>query len=67
MTLGEPKVGGTCNSDLGAVTSNHNIGLGQISSLSLNLDALIKVLLERRNVKYLVVDRGGAVEDELDG
>jgi len=66
LALGEAQVGGTCNGDLSAVASDHNIGLGQISGLSLNFDALIEVLLEGSNVKDLIVNWGGAVEDELD-
>jgi hypothetical protein len=66
LTLGESKVLGAGNSDLGAVTGDNNIALGEVSSLSLNLDALTEVLLEGSNVEDLIVDGGSTVNDELD-
>ena len=68
LTLGEPKVLGTGNSDLSAVTGDNNSALGEVAGLSVsNLDTLVEVLLERSNVKNLIVDRCSAVNDELDG
>ena len=68
LTLGEAKVLGTGNSDLGAVTGDDNSALGEVAGLSIsNLDTLVEVLLERSNVKNLIVDRCSAVNDELDG
>ena len=67
MTLGETKVLGTGDSDLGAVAGDDDIALGEVSGLALNLDALVEVLLEGGNVKNLIIDGGGAVNDELDG
>lgn len=68
LTLGESKVLGTGNSDLGAVTGDNNSALGEVAGLSIsNLDTLVEVLLERSNVKNLIVNRCSAVNDELDG
>ena len=68
LTLGESKVLGAGNSDLGAVTGDNNSALGEVAGLSIsNLDTLVEVLLERSNVKNLIVNRCSAVNDELDG
>ena len=67
LTLGEAKVLGTGYSDLGAVTGDGNIALGEVAGLSINLDALVEVLLEGGNVKNLIVNWGSTVNDELDG
>ena len=68
LTLGETKVLGTSNSDLGAVTGDNNSALGEVAGLSIsNLDTLVEVLLERSNVKNLIVNRCSTVDDELDG
>jgi len=67
LTLRETKVLWAGHGDLCAVPGDDNIALGEVSSLSLNLDALVEVLLEGGNVKDLVVNWGGAVNDELDG
>lgn len=52
---------------LGAVTGNGNAVRGKVSSLSVNLEAVLKVLLERSNIKYLILNRSGAVNNELYG
>lgn len=67
LTLREAKVLGTGHSDLGAVTGDDDIALSEVAGLALNLDALVEILLEGGNVKDLIVDRGGTVNDELDG
>jgi hypothetical protein len=59
---------GTSNCDLGTVTGDDNSTLGEVAGLSIsNLDTLVEVLLERRNIKNLIVNRCSAVNDELDG
>ena len=68
LTLGETKVLGAGYSDLGAVTGDDNSALGKVAGLSISdLDTLVEVLLERSNVKNLIVNRCSAVNDELDG
>ena len=47
LTLGESKVLGAGNGDLGGVTGDNDATLSEVSSLSISdLDALIEVLLE---------------------
>ena len=68
LTLGESKVLGAGNGDLGGVTGDNDATLSEVSSLSISdLDALIEVLLEGSDVKNLIVNRSCAVNDELDG
>ena len=68
LTLGESKVLGAGNGDLGGVTGDNNATLSEVSSLSISdLDAFIEVLLEGSDVKNLIVNRSCAVNDELDG
>jgi hypothetical protein len=52
---------------LGAVTGDGNVVGGKVSSLSINLKAVLKVLLERSNIKYFILNRSGAVNNELYG
>lgn len=67
MALGEAKVLGTRDCDLGAVAGDDDVALGKVSRLALDLDALIQVFLEGCDIKDLVIDRGCAIDDELDG
>jgi hypothetical protein len=67
LTLGEAEVGRRCDGQLGAITRDGNVVLSKVSGLSLNLDTLLQVLLERSNVQDLIVNRCGTVNDEFDG
>lgn len=66
LTLGESQFGRRGNSQLGAVTRNDNTVGSEGSSLSTNLDAVVKVLFELSNIQDLIVNRLCAVNDELD-
>lgn len=66
LSLGEAQVVGACHGDLRAIARDDYVGLGEVTNLSLHLDAFIEVLLEGGNVKDLVVNRGRTVNDVLD-
>ena len=67
LSLGELNVRRSRDGKLGAITSNGNSRASKTSSLSINLDTVLKVLLERSNIKYLVLNRCGTVDDEFYG
>ena len=67
LTLRKLKIGRTGNSQLGAVTADDNIVGGEGSSLAIDLDAIVQVLLEKGDIEDLIVDGLCAVDDELDG
>ena len=66
MTLGESKVGGASNGKLRAIPGDDNIVGSKSSGLSVDLDSVVKVLLEHGNIEDLIVDGLRAVKDELD-
>ena len=65
LSLGESKIGGGSNGELGAIAGDGNIVRGKVSSLTIHLDTVLKVLLERGNVENFIFDGGCAVDDEL--
>lgn len=62
MSLGEANVRRCTDGKLGAVTRD---GYSTASRISINLDAVMKVLLESSNIKYLILYRCGTVEYEF--
>jgi riboflavin biosynthesis pyrimidine reductase len=42
-------------------------GVSQVSSATVDLDAVVEELLEGREIEDLVIDGGGGVDDELIG
>ena len=67
LTLAELDSIRGCHGDLRPIASDLNSVGGEVSLLSLNLDSLVQVLLERGNVENLVIDRSGTVDDEFLG
>lgn len=69
LSLAELEVRRGSDGKLGPVTGDDYVVGGKGPGLSLwaNLDAIMEVLLERGNIKYLVINRGRAVNYELDG
>lgn len=65
LTLGEAKIGRAGNSQLSSITGDGNIVGSKSSGLSIDLDSVVKVLLEHGNVEDLIVDRLRAVDDEF--
>ena len=66
LTLGKLNISGDGDGELGGVTGDNNVVLGEVSGLSLDLDALLEVLLEGGNVQNLILNGCTAVDDELD-
>jgi len=67
LSLGELNIAWGRNGKLGAVTRDSYTVTGKVGGLAVNLNAILKVLLERSNIKNLILNRGGAVNDELYG
>jgi hypothetical protein len=67
LTLGKLEIGRASNSQLGAVTADDNIVGGESSSLAIDLDAIVQVLLEKGHIEDFIVNGLCAVDDELDG
>ena len=67
LTLGEAKVGGGGNGELGLLAGDDNVVGGEGTGLAVDLDAIVKVLLEGGNVEDLILNGSRAVKDELDG
>ena len=65
LPLWELNVRWGSDSELGTVTRDGNSGVSEGSSLSINLDAILKVFLEGSNIQYLVLDGSGTVNDEF--
>ena len=65
LSLWELNVRWCRNSELGAVTRDGYSSSSEGSGLSVNLDAVLKVLLERCNIQYLILNRGSTVDDEF--
>ena len=63
LSLGELNFSGCRNSELGTITRDGNSRACKCSSISVNLDMFLEVLLEGSNIKYLIVDRSGTVDD----
>jgi len=65
LTLGEAQVGGGGDSELGSVTGDGNIVGSKVSSLVVDLDTVMEVLLEGSNIQDLIVDGLRTVDDEF--
>ena len=66
LTLGEAKVRRECYGELGAITADDNTVGSKVVGLAVYLDTILKVLLERSNIKNLIIDGSCAVNHELD-
>lgn len=66
LTLGKLDISGNCDGELGGVTGDDNVVLGEVAGLSLDLDTFLEVFLEGGDVQYLIVNGMTAVDDELD-
>ena len=55
------------NSKLGAVTANSYSIVSKVGCFSINLDAVLEVLLERGNIKYLIINWCSTVDNKLYG
>jgi hypothetical protein len=67
LTLAKVQLGRTGNRQLGAVTANDNIAACQLSSLAVNLDAIVQVLFKLCDIQDLIVNGLRAVNHKLDG
>ena len=65
VTLGELLVGG--DGDLGIITTDNGHLIGETTGAALDLDAIVKELLESSGIKDLVTGGTGAVDGELVG
>jgi len=67
LPLGELNIGRGSDGELGAVARDGDAIRSEVSGLSINLDAVLEILLESSYVEYLIVHRGGTVDDEFYG
>ena len=67
LTLAELEVSWTGDSQLCAVSGDNDILGREVSSLSINLDSVMKVLFELGHIEDLIVHGLCAVNDELGG
>jgi hypothetical protein len=67
LALGETEVGGGSDGELVLLTGDDNAVGGQGTGLAVDLDAIVKVLLEGGNVEDLILNGSRAVKNELDG
>lgn len=65
VALGEVLVGS--DSELGIIAASNVHLVGETTSATLDLDAIVKELLKGSGIKDLVTSRAGAVNDELVG
>ena len=67
LTLGEAKVGRRGHGELVLLAGDDDVVGGEGTGLTVDLDAIVKVLLEGGNVEDLILNGSRAVKDELDG
>ena len=67
LSLGESYSIRSSDGELSAVTRDGDSCSSNCSSLSINLEAVLEVLLERSNIQNFIVHGGGTVDDELNG
>jgi len=67
LTLGEAKVGGRGDGELVLLAGDDDVVGSEGTGLTVDLDAIVKVLLEGGNIEDLILNGSRAVKDELDG